>query len=303
MKQVIRNVVGTRRVTTPLVASAWIMALVVLVIVSTTNQVLADNYFFFIAHDASPWIVAGMWAVLVAVGLGLLTGLLWVARRLGPRVFDIVATATTLLTAIILVGSVIGQSGAVVPWSWQPFYSGPVRWGLLLTISLALAIVFGLIATKALIWLFFFLSPPGTQTNTKRPPIAFLVAGIGVIWLLVLAFLAASPAVATLQPFGQSLGSFTLSLLTLVIAVSFTCLARRVAGGIAALVISLAVASVPLGAASASSVKSVDLPQVTFDKSNSRPDVLWIIADELSYPAVFDTDGEVRDLLPNIAAL
>ena len=298
MKEKVGTVIGVRRVTNPLVASAWIIALAVLAIVSSTNQILADNYFFFIAHNASPWIVAGMWAVLVAVGLALLTGLLWMAQRLGPRAFDIIVTTVTLLVAIVLVGSVIELSGSIV--SWQPFYSGPVRWALLLAISLALAIALVWIASKALHASKSLLTANGTPASPKAPPIAVSATVIAVIWLLILAFLRASSAVLTLQPFGQSLGRLAL---TLVIAAGFTYLARRVAGGIAALVISLVVASVPLATASASEIESTGPVSVVFDESSSRPDILWIIVDELSYPAVFDSDGKVRDIFPNIAAI
>jgi hypothetical protein len=298
MSQRFRNVIGARRVTNPLVASAWIMALVVLTIVTSTNQVLADNYFFFIAHDASPWVVAGMWFVLVAIGLALLTGFFWAVNRFGHRTFDIIATGTTLLAAIILVGSIIGLAGPV--FSWRPFVSGPVLWASLLTISLALALVIGLIVKRSLNGSKLVKSSDSAERTKKPQPILLLVAGIAVMWLLFLAFLQANSTIADLQPFGQPLGSFVF---TLIIAVGFAYLARRLAGGIAALVISLVVAALPLATASALPLETSIPPRIVFDESGSRPDVLWIIVDELQYSAVFDSNGKVRDIFPNMAAL
>ena len=45
------------------------------------------------------------------------------------------------------------------------------------------------------------------------------------------------------------------------------------------------------------------LPAATFAEGAPAPDVVWVIADEMQYPLVFDQDGRVRPEFPNMRAL
>lgn len=88
----------------------------------------------------------------------------------------------------------------------------------------------------------------------------------------------------------------------LVVAIAVTWLARRLAMGTVLLVASAVAAAVPLFT-TATQQSENPMQAFTFTEGAARPNVVWIVADELSYPLVFDQDGRVRDNLPNIQAL
>lgn len=86
------------------------------------------------------------------------------------------------------------------------------------------------------------------------------------------------------------------------IAGGLTLLARRFAMGTILVVFAGAAAALPLVLSLFSSGGATP-PQVSFAADEQRPSVVWVLADELQYPLVFDQQGAVRPEFPNLAAL
>lgn len=87
-----------------------------------------------------------------------------------------------------------------------------------------------------------------------------------------------------------------------VIAAGVVLLARRFAMGTILVVFAGAAAALPLVLSLFSSGGQAP-PQIAFADGQQRPDVVWVLADELQYPLVFDQQGNVRPEFPNLAAL
>ena len=86
-----------------------------------------------------------------------------------------------------------------------------------------------------------------------------------------------------------------------VAALVITWLSRAFAMGTALLVVSAVAAAVPLfSTATADQAPLVD--RLAF-ADEAKPNVLWIVADETSYPLIYDENGKVREQFPNLAAL
>jgi hypothetical protein len=90
----------------------------------------------------------------------------------------------------------------------------------------------------------------------------------------------------------------------LIVAAGLTWLARRFHMGNILVVFAAAAAALPLvGTLFGGSAAAVTTSSITFDGTADRPNVLWVVSDELSYFAAFDQDGNVRPGLPNLAEL
>mgnify|MGYP003340036120 FL=1 len=94
------------------------------------------------------------------------------------------------------------------------------------------------------------------------------------------------------------------ALVGLAAAVLLAWLARRFPMGTALVVFAAAAAALPLVLTLfGGSSTQVSASSIAFDESADRPNVLWVVSDELSYYAAFDRDGNVRPGLPNLAEL
>ena len=89
----------------------------------------------------------------------------------------------------------------------------------------------------------------------------------------------------------------------LVVAAAITLLARRLAMGTVLVVFAGVAAAIPLVASIWGGSQAGDAEAFAFDERTDRPSVLWVVSDELQYPLAFDSDGNVRDELPNLKAL
>lgn len=88
----------------------------------------------------------------------------------------------------------------------------------------------------------------------------------------------------------------------LVIAVLLTQLSRRIMMG-TVLVIFAAVAAVFPVVMSLTVGSDASAAELKFAATESRPNIVWVISDELQYPLAFNEQGEVRGELPNLANL
>ncbi|MDA3022653.1 MAG: sulfatase-like hydrolase/transferase [Actinomycetota bacterium] len=88
----------------------------------------------------------------------------------------------------------------------------------------------------------------------------------------------------------------------LVIAALLTQLSRRMMMG-TVLVIFAAIAAVFPVVMSLTVGSDVSAAELKFTATESRPNIVWVISDELQYPLAFDEQGEVRGELPNLAKL
>lgn len=84
------------------------------------------------------------------------------------------------------------------------------------------------------------------------------------------------------------------------VALIYALLTRRWRTGVSALVIMTAVAMFPLVVSQQTSGNPLESRKVGEATGGSRPDVLLIVVDEVQYPLVFDSAGQVRDEFPNL---
>lgn len=88
----------------------------------------------------------------------------------------------------------------------------------------------------------------------------------------------------------------------LVIAALLTQLSRRIMMG-TVLVVFAALAAVFPVVMSLTVGSDASAAELKFAATESRPNIVWVISDELQYPLAFDEQGEVRGELPNLAKL
>lgn len=151
-----------------------------------------------------------------------------------------------------------------------------------------------LLAGLALAWLIVWLVLRTVHHHASAR--AFDMVASLLTFVLVW-FFAGNALTLTLFPKTPWLGPIVGAVAALVI----TWLSRAFAMGTALLVVSAVAAAVPLfSTATAEQAPLVD--KLAF-ASAEKPNVLWIVADELSYPLVYDESGTVREQFPNIAAL
>lgn len=88
----------------------------------------------------------------------------------------------------------------------------------------------------------------------------------------------------------------------LVIGAAVAQLTRKANAGSVLAVVGTAAAIAPLALAMVNQAPLPPTAAATFS-SDERPDVVWVIADELQFPLVMEQDGTVRDEFPNLTAL
>ncbi len=109
MKDRLRGLVGERRTSSPFEISAWIVSLFLLTTVVKTNQVLAADSFFFVAHGTSPRILILLWISAIVLLLVVLTAVVFALAKFVPaRAFDAVASGFTFLATAFLLGNALG---------------------------------------------------------------------------------------------------------------------------------------------------------------------------------------------------
>ena len=88
----------------------------------------------------------------------------------------------------------------------------------------------------------------------------------------------------------------------LVVAALLTQLSRRIMMGTVLVVFAAIAAVFPvvMGLTIGSDASAAEL---AFEDTTSRPNIVWVISDELQYPLAFDEQGKVRKELPNLAQL
>ncbi len=115
MKASLRGLAGERGVLRPFGVSAWIASLILLTLVVATNQVLARESFFFVAHGTSPRVLILLWILLIGSVLLVLTGVFLAVQRYGSQqAFDAIASVVTLVFAVFLLGNAFGWPFGVV---------------------------------------------------------------------------------------------------------------------------------------------------------------------------------------------
>ncbi len=88
----------------------------------------------------------------------------------------------------------------------------------------------------------------------------------------------------------------------LVVAALLTQLSRRIMMG-TVLVVFAAIAAVFPVVMSLTVGSDASAAALAFEETTSRPNIVWVISDELQYPLAFDEQGKVRKELPNLAQL
>lgn len=88
-----------------------------------------------------------------------------------------------------------------------------------------------------------------------------------------------------------------------VLAAVITLVARRVRMGLVLFVFASVAAAIPLVSNVLSDAQTPPSEPFAFDAATSRPNIVWVISDELQYPLAFTKDGQARPELPNLAAL
>ena len=88
----------------------------------------------------------------------------------------------------------------------------------------------------------------------------------------------------------------------LVLALALTELSRRITMGLILMLFAAGAAAVPLVLTLIGGVPST-ANELTFTAGTQRPNVVWVISDELQYPLVLDQAGAVRPEFPNLQRL
>lgn len=88
----------------------------------------------------------------------------------------------------------------------------------------------------------------------------------------------------------------------LVLALALTELSRRITMGVILMLFAAGAAAVPLVLTLVGGVPST-ANELAFTANASRPNVVWVISDELQYPLVMDQAGAVRPEFPNLQRL
>jgi hypothetical protein len=130
------------------------------------------------------------------------------------------------------------------------------------------------------------------------PPVAF-DAVTSVLMALIAWFFMGNVLARTLLSSTPVLAG----LVGLLVAAVITLVARRAAMGNVLMVFATIATAVPLVTMMWSDSQTPATQAFTFDSAAQRPNIVWIISDELQYPLAFNAKGEVRPELPNLRAL
>lgn len=208
------------------------------------------------------------------------------ARRPGVRTNVSAANNASWLLAVAILAIVIPVSDKIA--SNLVFFNAhdvsPVTWAVVLVVGLA---VFWLVIF-AVLWVLRRLLPP------RGFDLVASVLMLVVTWFFVGNVLARTVFAST-PWLGPVVG--------LVAAVAVTLLARRFAMGTVLVLFAGLAAAVPLVATLWNGTQGTAPPAYTFDASTDRPNIVWVLSDELSYPAAFAEDGTPRPGLTNLAEL
>ncbi len=130
------------------------------------------------------------------------------------------------------------------------------------------------------------------------PPVAFDVV-TSVLMAVIAWFFVGNVLARTLLASSPVLAAVA----GLLVAVAITLVARRLAMGNALMVFATIATAIPLVTMMWSDSQTPAVQAFTFDSQAQRPNIVWVISDELQYPLAFDESGEVRPELPNLRAL
>lgn len=152
-----------------------------------------------------------------------------------------------------------------------------------------------LVAFLALVWLVLFglfalLRP---RISARAYDVVASVLMLLATWFLLgnLISRAVFPSVPILGP-----------ILGLVAALVLTEISRRFAAGMVLMIFAAVAAALPLFMTLINGAPST-ANQLAFDNATRRPNVLWVISDELQSPLVVDAQGQVRPEFPNLRSL
>jgi hypothetical protein len=209
-----------------------------------------------------------------------------VARRVGRRTNTSAANNASWLMAVGILAVVIPASDKVA--ANQVFFAAHGVSSLAWIVILVLGLVLGWLVLTALLALLHRLAGPRTSDIVTS-----------MLMLLVTWFFVGNVLARTVLG-----GALVLApVFGLVVAAAITLLARRFAMGNALAAFALIAAVVPLVIPLVTGSQDAPTSAFTFDEQSHRPNVLWVISDELQYPAVFTQDGQVRSEYPNLQSL
>jgi hypothetical protein len=176
MRERLRRLIGARSSYQPFEVAAWVVALVLLITVTRTNQILARNSFFLLAHDTSPRTLILLWIGVVALALLALTGGLWILRRTTSDVtFDRVATLLTFAVGLIVLASALGWVGGAVAAAVVALVARRIVFG---KVVLVIAVVTAMVPLVS-------LSPDrGNEYAARQVEVMDSVERPDVLWLL-----------------------------------------------------------------------------------------------------------------------
>ncbi|MEZ5157376.1 MAG: sulfatase-like hydrolase/transferase [Candidatus Nanopelagicales bacterium] len=150
MKDRLRQLLGERRNCSPLEIAAWIVSLLLLTTVVRTNEVLAADSFFFVAHGTSPRVLILLWIAVIVVVLFLLTAVVFAsAKFLPPWAFDAVASGLTFLAAAFLLGNAFGWLIGIVAGAVFTLVARRIIFGKVLLVIAAVTAMFPLFTAGA----------------------------------------------------------------------------------------------------------------------------------------------------------
>jgi hypothetical protein len=208
------------------------------------------------------------------------------ARRVGARTNLSPFNNASWLLAVAILAIVIPANDKIA--SNLVFFAAhgvsPVAWAVVLVVGLA---VFWAILAGVL-WL----------VRRFLPDLAYDVIASLLMFLVTWFFVGNALAITVLTS-----SQWLAAVAGIVLAGALTLLARRFAMGSVLVVFAGVAAAVPLVATLWNGAQAPAPTAYAFDDASSRPNVLWVISDELSYPAAFAEDGTPRPGLTNLQAL
>ncbi len=208
------------------------------------------------------------------------------AGRLGTRTNLSAPNNASWVLAVAILAVVIPASDKIA--SNLVFFAAhavsPVAWAVVLVLGLA---VFWGILAGILALLRRFL--PARGYDVVASALMLVVAWFFIGNVLAVTVLSSTPWL------GAVVG--------LAAAAALTLLARRFAMGSILVVFAGLAAAVPLVATLWNGTQAPAPAAYAFDASATRPNIVWVISDELSYPAAFAEDGTPRPGLPALSAL
>lgn len=203
---------------------------------------------------------------------------------LGKRVNTSPANAASWLIALVILLVAIPANDKIGR-NWFFFVAhglSPVVWVVELLVLVAL--------TWLLVWA--VLTIVRRRATARGYDIVVSAVTFVVVWFLAGNALSLS-VFANLAWLGPIIG--------LLAAAVVTWLARRFAMGTALLVVSAVAAAVPVASTALQEHTSPIIPYAY--ASASRPNVVWVVSDELPYYLTSTKDGTVRDFMPNLKEL